>query len=115
MTITGKIGEVSRNEERARGAGHDPVILAGKVKVNQGTLPVGLVLSRDDSKEFIPYEEARGVDGILDEDVDTTSNGSALYVAHGSVKLDVLKADTSGTAPDADLLVAIQAASIYPG
>lgn len=115
MTISGKIGEISRNEERARGAGHDPVILAGKVKADQGTLPVGLVVSRNDAGEFIPHEAARGVDGILDEAVDTTVNGSALYIAHGSVRLDVLKADTGGTAPDAALLAAIQAAGIYPG
>lgn len=115
MTMDGKIGEVSRNEERARGAGHDPVILAGKVKVDQGTLPVGLILSRDENDELVSYVEADGVAGVLDEAVDTTRSGSALYVAHGSVKLDVLKANVAGDAPDAALLARVQAAGIYPG
>lgn len=57
MAIDGKIGSVSYNDERARGHGHDPVILAGAVKAAQGELPVGLVLTRDASEDFIPYEE----------------------------------------------------------
>lgn len=45
MTINGKIGEFSRNEERARGAGHDPVVVAKALVASQGILPVGLLLT----------------------------------------------------------------------
>lgn len=57
MTIDGKLGSTSYNDERARGHGHDPVILAGAVKAAQGELPVGLVITRDENADFIPYEE----------------------------------------------------------
>lgn len=45
MTINGKIGEFSRNEERARGAGHEPVILAKVFVAAQGEHPVGLLVT----------------------------------------------------------------------
>lgn len=44
--LNGKVGSFSRNEERARTPGHEPVILAGKVKANNGTYPTGLLLTR---------------------------------------------------------------------
>lgn len=45
MTINGKIGEFKRDEERARGAGHDPVIVAKALMAAQGILPVGTLLT----------------------------------------------------------------------
>jgi len=56
MTINGKIGEFSRDDERAR-AGEPHIIRTGKVKANQGDLPMGLVCSRDASGEIVPYQE----------------------------------------------------------
>jgi len=57
MAINGILGTVSYDEERARGHGHDPVIMSGLVKANQGALPVGLLLSRDSDEKLIPYGE----------------------------------------------------------
>jgi len=57
MAINGILGTVSYDDERARGHGHDPVIMSGLVKANQGALPVGLLLSRDSDEKLIPYGE----------------------------------------------------------
>jgi len=56
MTINGKVGELSRDDERARG-GEPHIIRTGKVKADQGTLPMGLICTKDGSGEMIPYEE----------------------------------------------------------
>jgi hypothetical protein len=42
----GKVGTFSRKEERARTPGHEPVILHGKIKANNGIYPAGLLLTR---------------------------------------------------------------------
>jgi len=57
MTINGALGTTTYGGERARGHGHDPVFLSGKVKAAQGTLPVGLIVSKDSNGEIVPYEE----------------------------------------------------------
>jgi len=57
MTIDGKLGTVSYGGERARGHGHAPVILSGKVKADQGILPVGLIATKDANALLVPYEE----------------------------------------------------------
>ena len=73
--IDGKLGSISYNDERARANGHDPVILAGAVKAAQGELPVGLILTRDASEDFIPYEEiAAEVIGTGNSSLTTFSN-----------------------------------------
>lgn len=46
MTINGKVGSFTRDEERASTPGHEPVILTGKVKANDGVYPTGLLLTR---------------------------------------------------------------------
>ncbi len=114
MTKNGQIGSFSWDDERARGAGHDPVILSGVLASGQGELPVGLMLSRNASDELIPYVEANGVAGILDEDVNTDNELSAVIVVHGSVRLDVLKGNTNGDAPTETELRALRDAGIYP-
>jgi len=52
--MNGKIGSFSRNEERARTLGHDPVIRAGVLKANDGVYPTGLLLTRNASAELVP-------------------------------------------------------------
>ena len=67
--MNGKVGSFSRNEERARTAGHDPVILAGVMKVSNGVYPTGLLLTRNVSSEMIPLE-------IVADETVATGNGS---------------------------------------
>ena len=113
MTVSGKIGEIARDEERARGTGHSPVILAGKIKADQGVLPVGLILSWDATDELVPYDVGLTLAGVLDEEVDTTQNGSGLYIPHGSVRLSTLKVDAAGAEPDEAMLKTLRDAGIY--
>lgn len=56
MTINGKVGSFARDEERARTPGHEPVILAGLAKANDGVYPTGLFLTRK-AAELIPLAE----------------------------------------------------------
>ena len=77
-------------------------------------LVVGVSCISEDAALILKNLSAADTRPLFDEDVDTATNGSALYIAHGSVKLSVLKADVAGTAPDAALLELLQAAGIYP-
>jgi hypothetical protein len=70
MTINGILGTTTYGGERARGHGHDPVFLSGKVKADQGDLPVGLIITKDSSDEIIPYEE-------IDDEVIGTGEAAA--------------------------------------
>ncbi|QLA14186.1 hypothetical protein [Desulfolutivibrio sulfodismutans] len=56
MTMHSKIGSFSYDDERARGGGHDPVIVSRKLASGLGELPVGLILSRDQAGAAVPYE-----------------------------------------------------------
>ena len=197
MTILGQVGSFSRNEERARVAGHEPVILPGVVKPNDGIYPTGLLLTRNAILQLVPlmvvaaevvetgngstkaftgslantpvepgtvvigdgveafaddgYGRLTGaaggsgtinyttgaysitfnanvvnavevtadyitaVNGVLDEEVDTTKSGIGIYVAHGTVDSTVLKVGkTSPAEPSTTLLMLLQKQGIYP-
>ena len=45
--INGKVGSFTRSEERARIAGHDPVVMACKLTAADGIYPCGLLLTRN--------------------------------------------------------------------
>ncbi|MFH2064979.1 MAG: hypothetical protein ABIK15_07270 [Pseudomonadota bacterium] len=60
MTIDGKIGSISHDDERARASAHMPVILTGLIGVSTGELPVGLVLTRNASAALVEYQEIEG-------------------------------------------------------
>ena len=196
MTVNGKIGEFSRDDERAR-AGEPHILRTGKVKADQGDLPMGLVCTKNGDGEMIPYAEVdaevlgtgngstaafsatlenapaepgsvsvtdgvetfsddghgrltgdaggsgtvnygtgalaatfnanvadgtdvtagyvTAIDGVLDEPVDTARNGSALYVAFGLVRQDVLKVGAvTQAAADATLIGRLERRGIYP-
>lgn len=54
--IHGKVGTFSYDDERARGGGHDPVIVSRLIAAGLGKLPVGLILSRDAAGHAVPFE-----------------------------------------------------------
>lgn len=54
MTIQGQVGSLTRNEERARVAGHDPVVLTGAVKPNDGVYPTGLLVTKNAALQLVP-------------------------------------------------------------
>ena len=53
MAIQGQVGSLTRNEERARVAGHDPVVLVGAVKSNDGVYPTGLLLTKNAALQLV--------------------------------------------------------------
>lgn len=197
MTIKGNVGTFTRDDERARTAGHEPVVLAGKVTAADGVYPTGLLLTRSaanilialaviaaeviatgngatqvyaDNLASFPVEPGTvsitdGVEtftddgsgrlvgsaggtgtinyksgaitldfnanvgnltdivadyvtevaGVLDEEVDTADSEACLYVAHGTVRQDVLKVGkVAKAAPSAAVLMLLQKKGIYP-
>lgn len=57
MTINGQVYSSTYSTETARGGAHAPVIRAGKIKADQGILPLGLLLTKDPVEGLIPLEE----------------------------------------------------------
>jgi hypothetical protein len=57
------------------------------------------------NEQAVTAEYERDVVGVLDQDVDTTKSGAALYIIHGSVQEPVLKVgQTAQDAPSTALL-----------
>lgn len=69
MTIKGKIGTFSRDDERAQAHGHGPVVLSGALKADDGAYPVGLLLTRADDGKLHPL-------AVVEGEVIATGNGS---------------------------------------
>ena len=69
MTIDGKLGSVSRNDERARGAGHSPVIRTAVLKADNGVYPAGMILARDADGKGVPW-------GVVEDEAIGTGDGS---------------------------------------
>lgn len=116
MAINGKVGTIGKEFEgdNARGFGHSPVIMTGKLAAGQGELPAGLILERNVSDELIPVTDPANIVGVLDETVDTEITDSANFIIHGSAKGEKLCVDVAGTAPDAAMLTALVAFGVYP-
>lgn len=74
MTINGKVGTFTRDEERARIAGHDPVVLTGKVKAADGVYPTGLLLTRNSLAELVAL-------AVVAAEVIATGNGATQVYA----------------------------------
>ena len=58
MTIDGRRFSLEHDDEKAR-AGEPHILLSGKVKADQGELPVGLVMTKG-ADGFVPYQEVDG-------------------------------------------------------
>ena len=84
MVIEGKIGSVNYGLGRARGEGSWPAVTAAKLKVGQGALPAGLILSPT-ADGLVPYEvvadEVIGTGGpaatAVNDEVFGAGNGTA--------------------------------------
>jgi hypothetical protein len=198
MPIKGQIGTFSRTDERAQAPGHDPVVLSGALKADDGEYPVGLLLTRAADGKLNPLavvadeviatgdgatqvytatlagglplepgtlsigdgvetfsDDGHGrlvgsaggsgtvyyatgvvtvdfvanvanavnvtadyttrIDGVLDDLVDTAEAAAGNYVAHGTVRRDVLKVGrVAQAAPAAGLLMLMQGQGLYP-
>jgi len=115
MPINGKIHSYSYDDERAGIKGHGPVLVTAAFAADQGVLPVGLILAKDESGDLVPQAADAVPVAVLDEILDTAQATAGVVVIHGTVRRDVLKVGAvDPAAPDATLLAVLQAAGIYP-
>jgi hypothetical protein len=115
--MNGKTFSVSRDELKAQNpSGHQPVVIAGKLKANQGVWPVGLILKRDaDGVTLIPLVEGDTPVAVLDQTIDTALEGSGNIVIHGSVQAAVLKVHpTNLNVPTTATMLKLQVAGVFP-
>ncbi len=107
----GTLGRFSFGGERAHSLEHPPVLRFAtpdnpSLELKEGTL-VALV-----SGKIAPWTTG-AIAGVVDAPFDPDTDEVVMYLAHGTVKGRLLK-NSSGTAPDAAALAALEAAGIYP-
>jgi len=115
MTINGKVGSFGYEGERAHTSDHPPVFKGGPVKADNGSYPAGLVLAVDGNGDLVPCEDlaTETIAGINDAPVDTTQEDVAVYVAHGTVKRDMLAKGAAAAALTAADLAKLEALGVY--
>lgn len=106
MTITGKIGSISMEGERAHTAHHPPILQNRAVKAANGVYPAGLIASEDANGDLVPYTGAEtGVGSVpvcvIDEPVDTATETSVQVLVHGTVKESLLTKDAAADPAEA--------------
>ena len=87
---------------------------AGTINYKAGTYVLGfnanVVLATDVTADYVTK-----ISGVLDEEADTGTTGSGIYVAHGTVDGTVLKiGKTVPVEPSAAVLMLLQTNGIYP-
>ncbi len=116
MTIQGKTATFARDEKRAQDpTRHAPVIVAGKIKANDGIYPTGMLMKVGSDGETWEQTATSGAHtGVLDSQIDTTADTNGLVVIHGSVNAGVLCIGNAGDAPAAADLRILTTAGIFP-
>lgn len=110
--LDGKIGQLSTKSLQIIGTGHPPIIMTGTVKANTGQWEPGTILTRD-AGALTPWNGTTGDPvGVATDAVDSTSEVSANYLAHGIAVIENLKLST-GSAPNATQIFALAKAGIY--
>jgi len=114
--INGKTATFARDEKRAQDpTRHPPVVVAGKIKANDGVYLTGMLLKVGVDGETWEQTATGGAHaGVLDSQIDTAVDTNGLIVIHGSVNQDVLCIGNAGDAPAAADLRALQTAGIFP-
>lgn len=115
MTLDGIKGRFGAEGERANTMSHPPIIRSGQFKVDNGNLPVGQVLMRDENSLLVPYTGAEGevMVGVLDYPIDTRTDGVGEYIVHGTVK-ERLLTKGEGKVLDSTDLFKLYEIGIYP-
>lgn len=103
MSISGNRASVSAGGERAHTDHHPPILGNFAVLAGNGEYPIGLIVQLDASDKLIPYTATTDTPvAVIDEPVDTASEGSVLVVRHGTVRRELLKIGAGGTAAGDD-------------
>ncbi|MDR1045334.1 MAG: hypothetical protein LBP33_09485 [Candidatus Adiutrix sp.] len=136
MALDGKIGQISGKIIQVVAAGHPAVILTGAIKTGSGQWAPGTILARDEDSLLYPWDGTAGdplctIDdpagtpvsvvnetaggwpvGVATEAVDSATQVTANYLAHGIAVIENLKlADGSG--PDEIQILRLAQAGIY--
>ena len=114
--INGKTATFARDEKRAQDpTRHSPVVVAGKIKADDGVYPTGMLLKKN--ADGVTWEQSATTEahtGVLDSQIDTALDTNGLVVIHGSVNLDVLCIGTVAAAPAVADLHILQNNGIFP-
>ncbi len=111
MPLDGNIGRLTTKVVQVTAAGHDPIILTGAIKQNQGLWAPGTILTREGG-ELSPWNGTGDPVGVLADQCDSSSQASANYVAHGLVVTELLK-KADGSAPTQTEIYALHQITIY--
>lgn len=123
--LDGKIGALTTTRQAVYTNDHQPVIMTGLAAEGPGVWPAGLILTRNENLELIPWEGETVDDsggepvdttaapaGVLIDECDLTKQVSANYLAHGTAAWAALtKAD--GSRPTAAELIRLALAGIF--
>lgn len=114
--INGKTATFSRDEKRAQDpTRHSPVVVAGKIKADDGVYPTGMLVKVGSDGETWEQTATGGAHtGVIDSQIDTATDTNGLIVVHGSVNLDVLCIGNAAAAPAAADLRTLQTNGIFP-
>lgn len=112
MAFDGKIGSFSSRIVQVVAAGHPAVIMTGAVKANTGQWEPGTILIRD-AGELKPWDGAAGSPaGVSTAAVDSASQASANYLAHGCAVIENLKL-ADGSALTENQILTLAEAGIF--
>ena len=96
---------------------HHPGITTSMTALaDNGTLPEGELLAKDADGKIVAYDPEGlltlgVVVGVLDEELDTTEDDTAVVIKHGTVRREALK--VGANAADAADVAALEAIGIY--
>lgn len=107
----GTLGKFRFGGERAHTLEHPPILRVASPADPDLDLKEGTIVELAFGK-VAPWV-AGEIIGVVDAPFDPETDEAVIYLAHGTVKGRLLKT-SSGTAPDALALAALEAAGIYP-
>lgn len=112
MVYDAKLGMHTFEAKQVVDATHPAVVLSMKVKANQGELPIGLIVTKDDNGELIPFERGSTKEpvGVLTNTVDTSKETVASVLVHGTVvaKALLVKQETTFQQANANEIAALK-------
>jgi len=113
MSLDGKVGRLATQEKTIITGDHPPVLLSASLPTGAGVWPAGTILWRPGTGYLLRWDGQNGNPmGVLIDDVDTNTFGSAVYLAHGTVNAKELKL-TLGDVPTPEELYRLAEAGIY--
>jgi len=108
MAFDAVLGKQTFSERQVIDGTHPAVVVSMKVKANQGELPGGTIVAKDQNGEIVPYDPTGNAPvnepiGVIVYTVDTSKETIAPVLRHGTVVKRALL--VKGNAPsEADLI-----------